>query len=78
MFEDIMVGDSVTMSTPQGQVLNGKAVMKGPYGWVVNIGGRHGTPRVVHENNFIKMRKGKNRKPDYFGNFYSEGFGNFN
>ena len=69
MFEDIMVGDSVTMSTPQGQLLNGKAEMKGPYGWVVNVGGRHGTPRVVHENNFIKMRKGKNRKPDYFGNF---------
>ena len=69
MFEDIMVGDSVTMSTPQGQLLNGKAVMKGPYGWVVNVGGGHGTPRVVHENNFIKMRKGKNRKPDYFGNF---------
>ena len=49
MFKDIQVGDSVTMSTPQGQVLNGKAVMKGPYGWVINVGGRHGTPRVVHE-----------------------------
>mgnify|MGYP005707322299 FL=1 len=69
MFKDIMVGDSVTMSTPQGQLLNGKAVMKGPYGWVVNVGGRHGTPRVVHENNFVKMRKGKNRKPDFLGGF---------
>ena len=69
MFEDIMVGDSITMSTPQGQLLNGKAVMKGPYGWVINVGGRHGTPRVVHENNFIKMRKGKNRKPDFLGGF---------
>tara|TARA_B100001287_G_C22624752_1_gene501903 strand:+ start:50 stop:271 length:222 start_codon:yes stop_codon:yes gene_type:complete len=69
MFKDIMVGDSVTMSTPQGQLLNGKAVMKGPYGWVINVGGRHGTPRVVHENNFIKMRKGKNRKPDFLGGF---------
>jgi|TARA_Y200000002_G_scaffold334343_1_gene301272 hypothetical protein len=70
MFKDIQVGDSVTMSTPQGQVLNGKAVMKGPYGWVINVGGRHGTPRVVHENNFVKMRKGKNRKPDFFGDFH--------
>ena len=69
MFKDIMVGDSVTMSTPQGQLLNGKAVMKGPYGWVINVGGRHGTPRVVHENNFIKMRKSKNRKPDFLGGF---------
>ena len=70
MFKDIQVGDSVTMSTPQGQVLNGQAVMKGPYGWVINVGGRHGTPRVVHENNFVKMRKGKNRKPDFFGDFH--------
>ena len=70
MFKDIQVGDSVTMSTPQGQVLNGKAVMKGPYGWVINVGGRHRTPRVVHENNFVKMRKGKNRKPDFFGDFH--------
>ena len=69
MFEDIMVGDSITMSTPQGQLLNGKAVMKGPYGWVINVGGRHGTPRVVHENNFVKMRKGKNRRPDALGEF---------
>ncbi len=69
MFEDIMVGDSITMSTPQGQLLNGKAVMKGPYGWVINVGGRHGTPRVVHENNFVKMRKGKNRRPDALGGF---------
>ena len=70
MFKDIQVGDSVTMSPPQGQVLNGKAVMKGPYGWVINVGGRHGTTRVVHENNFVKMRKGKNRKPDFFGDFH--------
>ena len=70
MFKDIQVGDSVTMSTPQGQVLSGKAVVKGPYGWVINVGGRHGTPRVVHENNFVKMRKGKNRKPDFFGDFH--------
>ena len=70
MFKDIQIGDSVTMSTPQGNLLNGKAVMKGPNGWVINVGGRHGTPRIVHENNFIKMRKGKKRKPDFFGDFH--------
>ena len=69
MFEDIMVGDSVTMKTPQGQELRGKAVMKGPHGWVINTGGRYGTPRVVHENNFVKVRKGKNRRPDFLGGF---------
>ena len=70
MFEDIQVGDSVTMKTPKGQELRGKAVMKGPHGWVINTGGRHGTPRVVSESNFVKMRKGKNRKPDFFGDFH--------
>lgn len=69
MFKEIQVGDSVTMSTPQGQEVRGKAVMKGPYGWVINIGGRFGTPKVVNENNFIKMRKGRNRKPDFLGDF---------
>lgn len=69
MFKDIHIGDSVTMMTPQGQELRGKAVMKGPHGWVINIGGRFGTPKVVNENNFIKMRKGRNRKPDFLGDF---------
>ena len=70
MFKEIQVGDSVTMSTPQGQEVRGKAVMKGPHGWVINIGGRFGTPKVVNENNFIKMRKGGNRKPDFLGDFF--------
>ena len=66
MFKDIHIGDSVTMMTPQGQELRGKAVMKGPHGWVINTGGRHGTPRVVSESNFVRMRKGRNRKIDIF------------
>jgi len=66
MFKDIHIGDSVTMMTPQGQELRGKAVMKGPHGWVINTGGRHGTPRVVSESNFVRMRKGRNRKVDIF------------
>ena len=70
MFKDIMVGDTVYFSTPHSKELKGKAVMKGPIGWVVNMGGRHGTPGVVTERNFIKIRKGKNRKPDFFGDFH--------
>ena len=70
MFKDIQVGDTVYFSTPHSKELKGKAVMKGPIGWVVNMGGRHGMPGVVTERNFIKIRQGKNRKPDFFGDFH--------
>ena len=70
MFKEIQVGDTVYFSTPHSKELKGKAVMKGPIGWVVNMGGRHGMPNVVTERNFIKIRKGKNRKPDFFGDFH--------
>tara|TARA_E500000178_G_C16759777_1_gene634234 strand:+ start:177 stop:401 length:225 start_codon:yes stop_codon:yes gene_type:complete len=71
-YEDIQIGDSVTMLTPQAQELRGKAVIKGPSGWVINTGGSHGTPRVVSESNFIRGRKGRNRKPDHLGNFLNQ------
>ena len=70
MFKEIQIGDTVYFSTPHSKELKGKAVMKGPIGWVVNMGGRHGMPNVVTERNFIKIRKGKNRKPDFFGDFH--------
>ena len=70
MFKEIQVGETVYFSTPHSKELMGKAVMKGPIGWVVNMGGRHGMPNVVTERNFIKIRKGKNRKPDFFGDFH--------
>ena len=70
MFKEIQVGDTVYFSTPHSKELKGKAVMKGPIGWVVNMGGSHGMPNVVTERNFIKIRKGKNRKPDFFGDFH--------
>ena len=69
MFQDIQSGDTVYFSTPHTAEMRGKAVMKGPHGWVVNAGGRHGTPKVVSESNFIKLRKGANRKPDHIGAF---------
>ena len=64
MFTDIQIGDTVYFSTPHSKELKGKAVMLGPIGWVVNMGGRHGMPNVVTERNFIRFRKGKNRRPD--------------
>ena len=69
MFKDIQSGDTIYFLTPHSKELKGKAVMKGPVGWVVNMGGRHGMPGVVTEKNFIKLRKACNRKPDHLGAF---------
>ena len=69
MYTDIHIGDTVYFSTPHTQEMKGRAVMKGPAGWVVNAGGKHGTPRVVSERNFIRLRKGRNRKQDGLGEF---------
>ena len=68
-FNDIQTGDTVYFSTPHTAEMRGKVVMRGPAGWVVNAGGRHGIPKIVSEANFIRGRKGKNRKPDYLGEF---------
>jgi len=69
MFEDIHIGDTVYFSTPHTAEMKGRAVMKGPAGWVVNAGGKHGMPKVVSERNFIRLRKGRNRKQDGLGEF---------
>lgn len=50
------MGDRVTLSTPQGQTVSGKAVMQGPHGWAVNLGGKYGTPGVATKKNLIKWR----------------------
>jgi hypothetical protein len=69
MFEDIHIGDTVYFSTPHTAEMKGRVVMKGPAGWVVNAGGKHGMPKVVSERNFIRLRKGRNRKQDGLGEF---------
>ena len=57
MMNDIRMGDRVWVKNRFGQIRSGKAVMKGTYGWVLNMGGRHGTPEVVTEKNFVKVKK---------------------
>ena len=61
MLDQIGPGDRVTIRTPQGQERTGRAVMLGPAGWVLNMGGRHGTPDIVDERNIVSVRKA--RKP---------------
>ena len=61
--DGIRAGDRVTIRTPQGQERAGRAVMRGPAGWVLNMGGAHGTPGIASEENIVKVRKGR-RQPD--------------
>ena len=66
-FKDIQAGDTVHYQGYNGMGLNGpeytprrgRAVMKGPAGWVLNAGGRYGRPAICDESNFIKVTKGK-------------------
>ena len=39
--------DRVTIRNRFGQERTGRAVMLGPAGWVLNMGGQHGTPAVA-------------------------------
>lgn len=66
-FESIRVGDRVTVLVPSGigrhgqeySQKTGRAVMRGPAGWVLNMGGRFGTPGIASPENFVCSKKGK-------------------
>lgn len=55
--ETISHGDRVTIVDRFGTKRTGQAVMFGPAGWVLNMGGRYGTPAVANENNIVKIVK---------------------
>ena len=64
-FHEIGHGDHVTIRTPQNQERKGKAVMKSSHGgWVLNMGGPHGTPGLVDQKNYVKHTKAKNKAPN--------------
>ena len=66
----IRFGDRVTIVNRFGQQHTGRAVMRGPHGWVLNMGGPHGwvlnmggphgTPAIADEENIVRVKKGKN------------------
>ena len=64
LVDSIRPGDIVTIISPHGQKLTGRAVMpaKGGIGWVLNLGGRHGTPGIATDENTIMVRKSQDRK----------------
>ena len=61
MLEHIRFGDRVTIRDRFGQERTGRAVMRGPSGWVLNMGGRHGTPAIATDENITKVpaRRGR-------------------
>lgn len=62
----IRPGDRVTILTPHGNQLTGRAVMRSSSGgWVLNLGGRHGTPGIATEENIIRVKLAK-RNPVEF------------
>lgn len=64
-FNLIKHGDRVTILVPNGIGRNGveykertgRAVMLGPAGWVLNMGGPYGTPGIASEENTVRVRK---------------------
>ena len=60
LIDTIRPGDRVTIRTPQGQEVSGRAVMKSSHGgWVLNMGGPHGRPGLVDARNIVSVKPGK-------------------
>ena len=66
----IHAGDRVTIRIPAGISLRegrqysektGRAVMRGPAGWVLNMGGAHGTPAIANADNIVYVGAKKGR-----------------
>ena len=55
LLDAIRPGQRVTIVNRFGQEKTGKAVMRGPAGWVLNMGGPHGTPGIATLDNIIKV-----------------------
>jgi hypothetical protein len=66
-FGSIRVGSRVTILSYHGQKQSGRAVMRGPHGWVLNLGGPHGTPGIATPDNVVKVSAPrKKNKPKKF------------
>lgn len=63
LLDTIRAGDRVTIVNRFGQESTGRAVMPSTYdGWVLNMGGRYGTPAIATDENTIRVTKARNRK----------------
>lgn len=55
-FDAIRPGSRVTIVNRFHQEHSGKAVMRGPHGWVLNMGGAHGTPAIATPDNIVRVK----------------------
>lgn len=55
LFNKIRIGSRVTIETPHGSLLTGRATIHNQTQdcWVLNLGGRHGTPGVACRDNVV-------------------------
>lgn len=63
--DQIRPGDTVTFRDRFGRACKGKAVMFGPSGWVLNMGGKYGTPAVVNESKIEKVTRSRSAASGY-------------
>ena len=70
-FGQIAIGDTVEMLVPAGRRLDGshdyatrrgRVVMRGNHGWVLNLGGQHGTPGICSTVNFVRIVRRASRE----------------
>jgi hypothetical protein len=59
LYDTVRSGDKVTIVDRFGKISSGRAVMRGPAGWVLNMGGRHGTPAIASPENITAVRTPK-------------------
>jgi hypothetical protein len=56
----IRPGDKVTIRNRFNQEHTGRAVMRSLHGgWVLNMGGAHGTPGLADANNIVRVKQSR-------------------
>ena len=65
LIDCVRPGATVTILSPQGHHLRGRAVMPcSAGGWVLNGGGRHGTPLIADDSNTVSVTFPRERNPE--------------
>jgi hypothetical protein len=61
-YDRIRPGSRVTIVNRFGQCHTGRAVMRGPAGWVLNMGGPHGTPDIASPRNVVRVTNPREKR----------------